>query len=339
MATATFITSDGVQHQVAVDQTSTILEAAEASGLMLLSRCRHGVCGTCRGRLAAGQVAAGGSVIKAGGLGQISICQSVAQADVTIQLPYADDRIGRLALPQRTAVVETLDRGPGGVVRMGLRLMDDPEHASRLVFIPGQYAYLTPPGQTKASAFSFATPPREDNTVAFFIKVVPGGSFSAYLEGPAGVGDVIGLRGPEGTFTLRDNGPRPRWFVCGGSGLAPMMSMLGRMADRGDTNQATLILGVARPDQVFATDELAALAAQLPALHTVISVDSTADLPWDGLVGNAVDAMRARFAELGDSAERPDIYLCGPPGLLAAARACAVANGVPNDQVYEESLG
>jgi ferredoxin-NADP reductase len=112
--------------------------------------------------------------------------------------------------------------------------------------------------------------------------------------------------------------------------------MLRRMAAWGETHDCRLILGVNRTDEVFATDELAVLRQDLPGLRTVVAV-LTPDPTWSGAVGTAVDALGQQLAQLGE-AERPDIYLCGPPGFLDAARAAAAQWGVPTDQVYEERI-
>lgn len=47
---------DGVIHTMAVEESQTVLEAMETSGLEVPSSCREGSCGTCMCTLEAGQV-------------------------------------------------------------------------------------------------------------------------------------------------------------------------------------------------------------------------------------------------------------------------------------------
>ena len=126
-------------------------------------------------------------------------------------------------------------------------------------------------------------------------------------------------------------------MVCGGTGLAPCMSMLRRMAEWGETQEALLILGVNTSDEVFAEDALAALRSALPSLRTVVTVVRPDDA-WTGSVGTAVDALDAELSARTPGSEAPDIYLSGPPAFLQAAQTCAAAQGVPGDQIYEERI-
>ena len=88
----------------------------------------------------------------------------------------------------------------------------------------------------------------------------------------------------DGDFALAENGLRPRWFIAGGTGLAPLLSMLRRMAEWGDPQPARLFFGVTRYEEVFAEEQLAALACVLPDFRTDIVVWHP-DPAWSGAVG------------------------------------------------------
>ena len=236
------------------------------------------------------------------------------------------------AIPERTVRIDTLEQWPGGVVHLVVKAEDDPELGSTIPFEAGRYAELTPPGGV-ARYFSFASAANKDGTAEFYIKLHENGYFSDYLRA-ATVGDELSLRGPEGSFGLRENGVRPRWMVCGGTGLAPCMSMLRQMAERGETQEALLIVGVNTPQEIFATDAMADLCARLPTLRTVVTV-AQPDERWTGPVGTSVDVLDAELTARGGS-QAPDIYLCGPPGFLQAAGDCAARHGVPESQIYQE---
>ncbi|MCL2316443.1 MAG: 2Fe-2S iron-sulfur cluster binding domain-containing protein [Actinomycetia bacterium] len=341
MPTATFVTTDGVAYAVPAGPDVNLLDAADAAGYTLTSMCRQGGCGVCRARRASGVVRVGEHAPDAlppdaEKTGQVLLCRTYATSDVTIELPYDSTRLASAAVPVRQVRITSIDRWPGGIVAFSVVVVPDAQHGSALQFEAGQFAELTPPDGAHARVYSFASIGNWDGTAEFYVKLRPGGYFSEYLRGTAQVGDVLTMRGPQGAFALHETG-RPRWMVCGGTGLAPLMSMLRHMADWGETTEARLILGVNRPDEVFATDALADLQASLPSLCVLVPVVEP-DASWDGPVGTAVDVLARELDALPAGAVRPDLYLCGPPGFLDAAHAAAASHGVPGDQVFEERV-
>ena len=342
MSTAVFRTVDGVEYVVPCEGDNLLLDAAQAVGHGLQSLCRRGECGVCRAKLVSGHVtldthSTDALSVADEAAGSILLCRSHADTDIVVDLPYDSSRVLSGAVLVRQVTIAELDHWAGGIVRMLVRAVDDPDLGTAIQFDSGQFAELMPPDGAHSRAYSFASVANWDGTAEFYVKLRPGGYFSEYLRTQAKVGDRLTMRGPQGTFGLRENGSRPRWMVCGGTGLAPIMSMLRRMAEWGDTQDAVLILGVNRPAEVYATQEMADLSASMPALRTFVAVVQP-DSAWTGPVGNAVDVMNAQLDALADGAEKPDIYLCGPPPFLDAAHVGAESRGVPADQIYEERI-
>jgi len=342
MSTAKFRTTDGVEYVVDCDPEATLLASAEEAGYLLVSSCHHGACGMCKSFLSEGRVRLAEHSYDALSPdeeedGDVLLCCSHPLGDVVIELPYDSSRVASGKIPVRKVKIETLDHWSGGVVRLVVKAEDDPELGSAIQFESGQYAELALPGGEAPRAFSFASVANWDGTAEFYIKLRENGYFSEYLRSYAKVGDELTLRGPQGSFGLHENGPRPRWMVCGGTGLAPCMSMLRRMAEWGETQEALLILGVNTPDEVFAEDALADLRAALPSLRTVVTVVHP-DEAWTGAVGTAVNVLDAELGARTPGSEAPDIYLSGPPAFLQAAGACIASHGIPGDQIYEERI-
>ena len=73
----------------------------------------------------------------------------------------------------------------------------------------------------------------------------------------------------------------PRWFVAGGTGVAPMLSMLRQMAEFGDAREARLFFGVNTQDELFALDAIEGLKKTLPHLAATLCVWKPA-LDWTG---------------------------------------------------------
>ena len=111
-----------------------------------------------------------------------------------------------------------------------------------------------------------------------------------------------------------------------------MLSMLRRMADFQEMQDARLFFGVNEESELFLEEELDELRTTLPQLTIDLCVWRPGDA-WDGLRGTPVDALRAALAS---AVGQPDIYVCGPPALIRAAEELAVASGLPAEQFASE---
>ena len=108
---------------------------------------------------------------------------------------------------------------------------------------------ISVPGTDQVRSFSMANTSSRDGLLEFVIKVYPDGLFSQFLDKELQVGDRLELTGPFGVFTLRDSDAE-LVFVGGGAGMAPILSLLRSMAERGIHRKATFFYGAsgaARP--------------------------------------------------------------------------------------------
>jgi len=110
-----------------------------------------------------------------------------------------------------------------------------------------------------------------------------------------------------------------------------MLSMLRQMAEFGEANDCRLYFGVNTRRDLLCLDEIEALKAALPNLKVDVCVWKP-EGDWGGFVGSPVDAFTRDLAE----GPAPEVYLCGPPGLVDATEAAAEKHGVPHDQVFCE---
>lgn len=330
------VTNDGQESKLRCDDATTVLEAAETAGLVLKSSCQAGGCGACSAVLSHGRIEMGDHdpavtevPEKDGG---ILLCCSFPREDCCIELPYDRSKIVNAPPTKHEAEITALERVAEGVMHVTLTLRD----GSSADFESGRFVRMMVPGTDARRAYSPANVANWDGLLEFYIRLLPGGVMSEYLAGRAQVGEVLTVTSPDGEFALVENGLRPRWFIAGGTGLSPLLSMLRRMAEWGDPQQARLFLGVTRHSEVFAQDELAELTALLPDFRADTVVWHP-DSAWDGAVGNPVELAAAEIAVFGgDSGEMPDVYVCGPPPMIDAAYAALTAAGVPEDQIHAE---
>lgn len=345
----TLTTTDGVRIDVGCAPGTDVLAAAAEAGYVLPSLCRKGTCGACyatvEGAHDVGPHSAEALPPGAAADGGALLCRTYPREPLAVALRCEDSRIIRGSIPERGADVVVVEpvSPDGRTVRVRLHLDPDDVSGAGVEFEPGQFVEVSLPGQEPRRAYSLANVANWDGEVELLVRLQPGGWFSGVLEGwlatgPAGARLVV--HGPQGAFGLRENGIRPRWLVAGGTGLAPLASMVRRMAEWGDPQPVRLYLGVTTAAELPDLALLPELAEALDLLPGAVLEPCVwrPDGTWTGTAGTPVDALARDLAVLGGTAGPgwPDVYVCGPPALVDAACAAAAAAGVPADQVHAE---
>jgi predicted ferric reductase len=187
-----------------------------------------------------------------------------------------------------------------------------PVHGERLAFSPGQFAWLslgTNPFRMKEHPFSFSGSAKAPNELQFTIKEL--GDFTRTIKNLP-VGTIAYVDGPYGRFTT-DLHPRAAGFVfiAGGVGIAPIMSMLRTLADRGDRRPIHLIYGSWRRTDTLFLEALDALAKRLTLHVTHVLQQPPED--WPGEVGLIAEAVLARVLPV--EATHYPCFVCGPKAM------------------------
>lgn len=330
-------TRDGVQYRFACADGQNLLAAAAEAHIALPSQCRQGSCGACYAEVSRGDYLQGAHnpaalSADAAQKGGVLLCCTTPVGDLSINLPFDHSHILSGDIRHSDATITAIDAVGANTMRLVLQLAPDADGGSVAEFEPGQFMELEVPGQTIKRAYSLANIGNWEGRLEFLIRLQPDGVFSTWLKDQAQPGQTLRVHGPQGAFGLSESGLRPRWFVAGGTGLAPMLSMLRRMAELQEPHPARLYFGVNRAEELFCLPELQALQAELPQLQLILCVWKP-EADWQGFCGTPVDALRQDLAEAGSL---PDIYLCGPPALIDAAEAAARAQGVPERQIISE---
>lgn len=333
-------TLDGQSLLIDCAPDQTLVEAADQARWRLPVQCRQGQCGACHARVVSGEYTLGPhnpAALPAGQPGSVLMCCTTAHSPLVVQVPFERSRIASGAVPRREAEITELHHDGEHTIRLSLRLLPEDGNSDdgcAAEFEPGQFAELEVPFLDLKRAYSLANTANWEGRLAFLIRLQPGGRFSTWLREQAQVGDKLVVHGPQGAFGLQENGLRPRWFVAGGTGLAPLLSMLRRMAEFGEPQPARLYFGVTHESELFGADLIDELLAQLPTLQVTRCVWQPAG-DWSGFHGTAVDAWAQDLARLAPGGE-PDVYVCGPPGLVKAAEAAATAGGLPTERLLVE---
>jgi propane monooxygenase reductase subunit len=321
--------------EIEVDEDQTVLRAAQEQGIMLPHGCKEGQCASCKSFVLEGEdieldkysTFALPDFEKEEGYSLL--CRAHVYEDVTIELLNYDEDMIRSGLPIAEGVAEVVSKEPvtRDMRHLVLRLIEPEE----IKFFPGQYMDIAIPGTDAVRSFSMAnTSSREEGRLEFVIKVYPDGQFSHFLDKKLEVGDRLDLTGPFGVFTLRDS-EDDLVFVGGGAGMAPILSLLRSMAERGIDRKATYFYGARSRRDLCFEDELRELERKLPGFRYLPALsEPSEDDGWDGETGLITDVVKRHAADLTGA----HAYVCGPPPMVEAAVPLLGTLGVEEKRIY-----
>ena len=207
-------------------------------------------------------------------------------------------------------------------------------------FLAGQYLALgmRVDDRVVQRPYSTASDPAAADAHEFLVRRVPGGALTPRLW-TLPVGSRVRLGPPKGAFTLGAGDQRPHLFVATGTGLAPFLGMLRTLARRPNPPPTILIHGAARTEDLVCRDEIAALATdglQMTYVPTVSRPDDPANRGWRGRAGRAETALASILRSADWSRGGVAAYLCGNPGMVAAAEEALLAGGVAPRDIHAE---
>lgn len=306
----------GIQFECGADES--ILSAALRQGVGLRYGCKHGACGSCKAKIVEGEV----DLTQASGFalmqferdgGMALLCSAYPLEDIVVELEDYDEAELYAARP----IVECDCR----VSRRRKispdiwQLMIEIDGAASFGFDAGQFVEVNVPGTDEWRAYSMANAPAEGLAVELLIKELPGGRFSAFLAEEMCEGDVVRIRGPYGQFKVNE-GTAPIVMVAGGSGMAPILSMLRTLAEQRCARNIVFYYGARTAKDLICAEEIAALASSLGSLTYVPVLSEPApESSWSGETGLVTAAIERQAGNL----RAAEAYLCGPPAMIDAA--------------------
>lgn len=320
-------------HQFIVESGQTVLEAALDAGFALPYGCRNGACGACKGKVLAGRVDYGeaqeGALTaedRKQGLALFCCARPLTDLVIEVREITAVRDIPVKTLPCR---VERLERLCPDVMGIWLKLPS----SERLQFLPGQYIdFLLKDGRRRS--FSLANAPEEDALLELHVRYVPGGFFTEHVFNTMKVKDILRINGPLGSFFLRES-TKPAIFVAGGTGFAPIKSILSHAFHHRLDRQMVLYWGARCVRDLYMPE----LPAQWQQEHDHFSFIPVIQAPlpeeaWRGRTGHVHEAVLADFADLSGY----QVYACGAPVMVAAARRDFLARGLPPEEFYSDAF-
>ncbi|MEW6627545.1 MAG: benzoate 1,2-dioxygenase electron transfer component BenC [Pseudomonadota bacterium] len=312
---------DGATRIIDCNDGEKVLDAAYRNKVNLPMDCSDGVCGTCKCHCEDGTYDLGDEYVEEAltedeaSEGMVLTCQMIPSSDCVIQVPVPSTAC-KLVPAAHEGSIAAVDMVSDSTILLSLDL-DAPE---KLDFLPGQYVNIGIPGAAEHRAFSFSSKPGA-RRATFLIRNVPGGLMSGWLSKEAAPGARMRFVGPNGSFFLR-NVERPVLLLAAGTGLAPILSMLEVLADKGTDQPVHLIYGVSKDQDLVEVDRIEALASRLPTMKWSATVsDADATYPSKGYVTHH---LTDSHLNAGDC----DVYLCGPPAMVEAVRVFLKEKGI-----------
>lgn len=324
--------------EVTVPANQSVLQAALEAGVDFPHSCKVGTCMACRSRLREGKVKAirdfsyvlSAEELKAG---YILACQAkvapgeriVLEVDIDSQRPHFPQLTCEGRITDQTALTHD-------IVELQVAVEQPLQYAA------GQYATLRPAHIERAREYSFAAAPTPggDTALRFFIRKTPGGQFTGWLFEQSRVGETLEVTGPGGDFWLRV-ADAPLVLVAGGSGLAPVLSVLEDAARAGVKRDAVFLFGARTQQDLYQVEAIEAIAGRWAAGFRFLPVLShePPDSDWTGARGLVTECLAAPHV--------PDLaachaYLCGPPPMIDAALAVLAAAGVADGHIHYDKF-
>ena len=317
-----------------VKSGESVLEAALRQGVALPYGCRNGACRSCRGRIVEGAVHYPDGPPKAQQPsdrddGFVLLCAAHLRAGARIEVEEidADRDIVVRTLLCRLVEKEVLAHD---VVALRLRLQE----GERLRFLAGQYVDVVL-RDGRRRAFSLANAPNGESHYELQIRHVPGGEFSAYAFDHLKPRAILRLHGPLGSFYLRKTPPRPAVLIAGGTGFAPIKSIIEDALNAGFAQPMHLYWGVRARRDLYHDTLARRWAREHENFHyTPVLSEPTAQCGWRGRTGFVHQAVLEDFPDLSGWGA----YLSGPPPMVIAARRALVTQGLDPTCLHSDSF-
>jgi ring-1,2-phenylacetyl-CoA epoxidase subunit PaaE len=208
-------------------------------------------------------------------------------------------------------------------------------------FHPGQHLTLrrVSGANDERRTYSICSTPAElaeRGVLRIGVKQISGGLFSSWLNGELAAGDTVEVMTPAGRFGagLALAGRR-LGCLAAGSGITPMMSIIATTLSDEPDSEICLVFGNRTSNDVMFLEELADLKNRYPSRFTLLHVLSGEPQLSDLLTGR-IDAAKIATLLDGPASDIEQWYLCGPFGMVSAARDALMAGGVAESRIHAE---
>ncbi len=257
-------------------------------------------------------------------------CQVKVRRDLKIEIPEELFNVSRFRAKLVHKKPLTHD-----IVELRMQLLE-PDTIS---FEAGQYVQLESPEykghESVMRGYSISSVPSDTHHLELIVRRVPDGICTTWVFDHLKEGQEVVFSGPYGFFHLSDT-DAPVICIAGGSGMAPIWSIVRDMQEKGIAHRpATYFFGALTQRDLFFLDEFKQLEKECPWLHFVPALSKEPDdSGWTGERGLITDVVGRHFPD----ASQHEAYLCGSPGMIDASVAVLRKNGMPEQNVFYDKF-
>jgi Na+-transporting NADH:ubiquinone oxidoreductase subunit F len=257
-------------------------------------------------------------------------CQIKIKEDIEIQIPEDIFNIKKFRAKVTSIKEMTYD-----IKEIRFQLLEPTE----INFKAGQYAQLVTPRYAKVRqsvnrAYSISSSPDHKDFIELIIRKVPEGICTTWVHDHLKEGDEVDFTGPFGDFYIRDT-KADMIFVAGGSGKAPVKSMLEFLEKRNSTRRMGYFFGARMRNELYHSELFTELESKIPGFtYFPILSQPTEACEWDGRCGYVMPF----FDEFIKDVKNTEAYLCGSPGMIAAVTKDMISRGIPEEKIYFDSF-
>ncbi len=256
-------------------------------------------------------------------------CQVKIREDLTISIPEELFSVKRFS-------VKVIHKRPltRDIIQLKLELIK-PE---KIEFKAGQYIQIESreyKGRENVNrAYSLSSVPSNKNSIELIIRKVPDGICTTWIFDILKEGEEVNLSGPYGQFHLSE-ADSPIIFIAGGSGMAPIWSMIRDMKERGIQREAKYFFGSLTRDDLFFMDELKSIEKEMPNFKFIPALSNEPeDSDWTGDRGLITDVVKKHVPDMTGY----EAYLCGSPGMINACVNCLTEGGILEENIFYDKF-
>lgn len=308
---------------------ASILNAASEQKISLPYSCKTGRCNTCKCKVLTGQTEAlidevGLSTIEKAE-GWILTCARTAISNLVIEVEDLSD----LKLPEILTIparIDSLIKVTADVLCVTMRI---PPNAV-FNYLAGQYIDVIAEGGMRRS-YSIANAPKADKKLELHIRAVGGGIMSDYWFNHCKINDLVRLKGPMGSFVLRNTAGLDLVFLATGTGIAPVKAMLESMValDVSERPRSVTVLWGVRNAKDFYLEVDA-----LPGGHHFLQVLSRPCADWVGPRGYVQQNLIETLPDLSQAV----VYACGSNAMIHSAKDTLLQAGLLNNRFFSDAF-
>ncbi len=253
-------------------------------------------------------------------------CQVKVKQDLSIEIPkellYAQEFV--------TKVVKMEDL-TYDIKLVELKLIKP----DKMEFKPGQYAQIKVPGIEIIRAYSIASNPRKTTNIEFIVRMVPKGQATTFVHKALESGDKVIVTGPFGDFYLQEDSDKEMVCIAGGSGKAPIRSILSYLKDQGMPRKVRYFFGAKSLKDLYYTEEMEALEKEFDNFEYIPALsEPDPDDHWEGETGLITDVLDRMVGDLSDK----EAYLCGSPGMIDACIRVLNKHDIKEENVFYDKF-